>query len=151
MSALFKWLAGIGATVISAVIIWHITSGGAPSPPPPPYEPPTAPITLTCRIAGTVYDRDTNRPLSGVEVRYVRTTQDPNQWVHGVRSRLATTGADGNFSADCSSVEDENFPLRMVLTSHNWKVQFQTDEYIRKSDVREGVNIYVSDGTLRRL
>lgn len=71
--------------------------------------------------------------------------------MRGVRSRLATTGADGRFSADCSSVEDDNFPLRIELSSRNWNAQFQTSEYVRKGEVREGVNIYVSDGTLRRL
>jgi hypothetical protein len=153
MSALGKWIAGIAATVISAVIIWHITSDGAPSPPPPPSEArnPAAPAILACRISGTIYDRGTNRPLPEIEVGYVRTTQDPGQWVRGVRSRLATTGADGRFSADCSSVEDDNFPLRIELSSRNWSAQLQTSEYVRKGEVREDVNIYVSDGTLRSL
>ena len=151
MRAVIKWLAGIAASIIAGVVIWQLTSQ-------PPVTPPSSndddagrqPATVVCHVEGSVINRDTNQPLAGIEVHYFRRTQDPNEWLPGVRSKLATTGPDGRFSADCSSVEAENFPLRLVLVGRNWRAQFQTNEYIRQGERRNNINIYISDSFLRK-
>jgi hypothetical protein len=150
MSAVLKWLAGIAASIITGVVIWQLThQSPAHTPPSPDDSNRTPPAAAVCHVGGAVYDRDTNQPLTGIEVHYVRFTQDPNEWIHGVRSRLATTGPDGRFSADCSTVEAENFPLRLELVGSNWRSRFQTDEYVRQGEGRNDINIYVPDRLLR--
>ncbi len=152
MRSVFKWLAGIAASVIAGVVIWLLTHQPTPPPPPPPDDGRRRPQpAAVCHVAGRVYDRDTNQPLAGIEVHYIRITRDPNEWIHGVRSRLATTGPDGRFSADCSSVEAENFPLHLVLVGRNWRTQFQTEEYVRQGERKTDINIYVSDRVMRQI
>ena len=152
-----KWLAGIAATVIASVLIWWLTEGvrtRPDSPSPASSEPSsslTSPIKEECHITGSVYNRDNNQPLANVDVGYFRFTQDKNSYIHGVKSRLATTNVDGSFEADCSQIEAENFPLRLQVTSRNWQSTFQTNEYIQRGTGRAGINIYVSDGLLRTL
>jgi hypothetical protein len=114
--AVLKWLAGIAASVIAGVLLWQLTDGNgppAPAPQNPTEENEPAPPAVVCHVDGAVYDKDTNQPLAGIEVHYLRSTQDPNEFIHGVRSRLATTAPDGRFGADCSSIEPENFSLRL--------------------------------------
>lgn len=103
-----------------------------------------------CHIAGKVYNRDNNQPLPNVEVGYFRITQDKTDYAHDVKSRLATTDVDGSFEADCSKIEDENFPLRLQLSSQNWQTVFQTNEYVQRG-TRSGINLYVSDSVLRNI
>ena len=153
MGAFIKWLAGITASIIAGVVIWQLTYQPPAPPPPPPGDAPDhePPPPLVCHVEGAVYDRGTNGPLPDIEVHYFRLTQDPSEWSHDVRSRLATTGPDGRFSGDCSSVEAENFPLRLELVGRNWRARFQTNEYVPQGVGRTNINIYVSDRLLRQL
>jgi hypothetical protein len=152
MGAIVKWLAGIAASIIAGVMIYQLTKEPPRvNPPPRPDTDQTPSAPEVCHVAGAVYDRETNQPLADIEVQYFRHTQDPNEYVHGVRSQLATTGPDGRFSADCSTVEAENFPLRLVVASRNWRTPLQTNEYVRKGERRTDVNIYVSDRVMRRM
>jgi hypothetical protein len=153
MGAQFKWLAGIAASIIAGVAIWQLMRQPPAPPPPAPNLPaPTAdgPSPVVCHASGAVYDRDDSRPLGGIEVHYSRRTQDSSPSLDGARSRLATTGPDGRFSADCSSVEAENFPLRLELVASSWRGRFQTDEYIPRGERRTGINIYVAERLLRK-
>jgi hypothetical protein len=120
----------------------------APSPPPPAETPKPA----TCSVSGKVSDSDTHQPIANVEISYLRLTQDPNDWIHGVRSRLATTGPDGEFGGDCAAVERENFPLRIQLKKGDWgNLTYQTDEYVQYEQNRNNVNIYVSERRIKML
>jgi hypothetical protein len=152
MNAVVKWLAGIIASIIAGLVVVYWTEPRPNYPPdlrPPDQQPPT-PTAEVCSAAGAVYDSESNRPLAGVEVHYLRRTQDPNKWIHTVRSRLATTGPDGRFTADCASVEAENFPLRLELVSPRWQTQYQTNEFVRRGEKRVDVNLFVSDRFLRQ-
>lgn len=150
MKAVIKWISGIVAGVLTGVLIWQFTQpkpngGGA-------QQGGENPVVKECSVSGTVYNRDNNNPLPGIEIRYPRRTPDPDQYLHNVRSRLATTGDDGKFSFDCSSIEKENFPLRIELNNRNWRgITHQTDEYIQQDTKRNDINIYVSDQTLRSI
>jgi hypothetical protein len=112
--------------------------------------PSTPTPTSLCSIDGKVYNSDNNQPLANVEVGYFRRTQDKTDYDHDVKSRLATTGVDGSFNADCSNIEAENFPLRLQLSSRNWQTTIQTNEYVRRGP-RSGINLYVSDSLQRKL
>lgn len=151
MGANVKWLVGIAAGIIAAVAMWQLVRQ-PPAPPPAATDanPEPAAAAVVCYAAGAVYDQDGSRPLGGVEVHYSRRTQDSSESNDGGRSRLATTGPDGRFSADCSSVEAENFPLRLELVAASWRGRFQTDEYIPRGERRTGINIYVAERLLRK-
>jgi hypothetical protein len=101
--------------------------------------------TVICSISGKILDSETNKGLSNVQVSYFRFTQDPNQFIHEMKSKLATTGSDGSFSADCSHVETENFPLRIELSRSTWYFAgHQTNEFVRLGETNN-LNIYVDD------
>jgi hypothetical protein len=97
-----------------------------------------------------VFDSDTHQPIADVEVGYFRLTRDPSDYAHEVKSSLATTGPDGGFTCDCTAVEKENFPLRIVLKKSDWgKVTYQTDEYVQYGQDRKDVNIYLSERLIK--
>lgn len=145
MRVLLKWLAGIAASIIAGVVIYQVTHNSQPSVPSPASSSAQSPNVVSCNVAGAVFNQLDNRPIAGIEVHYFRFTRDPNEWIRGQRSRLATTGPDGRFSGDCSGVEPENFPLRLELTGPGWRHRFQSNEYVRHGESRTNINIYVPE------
>jgi hypothetical protein len=156
-SSFGNWVLGIAGGIITGVAIWWFTNK-TPSPPLGGNESgkgggSNGSITAqVSSIEGTVINKDNNQPLPNISVDYFRFTQDANEYIHGVKSHLATTGTDGKFSADCSTIEKENFPLRLELHSVNWgSLTFQTNEYLKLNEERKDINIYVSDRINRRI
>ncbi|MBX3086252.1 MAG: hypothetical protein KF716_31740 [Anaerolineae bacterium] len=153
----FKWVVGSIISLLAAGsgIVALLTYLGARSTPTPPTaRPPTAqPTAVVCSVSGHVYDKDTNRPLPNIEVRYHRfTTQGETAYQQRIRSYLATTDINGSFSAQCSTVEKGNFPLRLELSSAAWHVTTHvTDVYVARGQKTTNVNLYVPDKLLRNL
>ncbi len=147
----FKWLAAIAVALLAegsglVVLFNHINS---PIPPRAlAAQPPTA-TPVVCYITGKVYDKETRLPLAGIEVSYLRLTEDGDEYLHHARSHLATTASDGHFEADCSRIEPENFPLRLTLSLPGWHFVYQTDEYIKRSEIRRGLKLYVRGSYLQ--
>jgi len=147
-------------SVIRIIIAFLAAGGGIVAlltyfnpPPPSPTTPvprPTA-TPVVCVIAGTVVNEDNNQPLSNVQIAYFRITKDANEYIHGVRSKLATTDAKGKFEANCSSVEKENFPLRLELPRPGWCSILQTNEYVRLGERRTAINLFASDNSLKTI
>jgi hypothetical protein len=156
-----KWAVGIVIGLLAAgggVAAW--IGMFKPHPPPPTYQAPStsnqppveSPKPIVCSVSGRVLDSDTHQPIAAVEVGYLRLTQDPNDWIHGVKSRLATSGPDGGFTCDCTAVEKDNFPLRILLKKNDWgKLTYQTDEYVQYGQDRKDVNIYLSENRIKSL
>jgi len=150
----FRWTVGILVALIAAGAGWAALFMKHPKPPAP--QPPAGtvanvPQQSSCTFEGQVFDQDTQRPLAAISVGYYRLTSDPTSYLHGVRSRLAVTSPDGRFHADCGSLEVENFPLRLELTSPHWCSSFQTNDYIPRTGQSAPVIIYVRDTMLQHL
>jgi hypothetical protein len=149
--------------IVVAVVIALLVGGTAPwwweevfafNPAPPPPTLPTARPTATpvvCFMAGTVVDEDDNQPLSNVQISYARFTEDANDYIHNMRSKLATTDVTGKFEADCSWIEKENFPLRLELSRSGWCSTLQTNEYVRPGEGRASIHLFVSDKRLKTI
>lgn len=146
--AVLKWVAGIAASVITGVLVWQLTDGTGPPAPTPPAptrenDSTPAPPAAVCHVDGAVYVRETNQPLAGIEVHYLRF--NPNTGTNEGRRRLATTAPDGRFSMDCSSIEAEYFPLQLELVGPHLRMPHQTSESVRQGEIRHDVFIYVPD------
>lgn len=155
----WKWLVGViisllaaGSGIVALLVYFK-------SPPQKPSEPQKPPISNNasnntvepCYISGTIYSKNSNQPLPNVEVGYYRLTKDQNEYIHDVKSHLANTDSAGKFEADCSKIEAENFPLRIVLSIPNSQVtSYQTNEYIQRGTRKSGLNLYVPDNLLKK-
>jgi hypothetical protein len=160
-----KWLAGIAGSIITAVAIWWLTHPGGPlnrepSPKGPDnsvhktFQDATATQTkiIVTRISGRVLNQDNNQPLANVDVGYFRITKDPTEYSHDIRSHLATTAPDGSFEADCSTIEAENFPLRLTLKDSSWgNATVELNEYVSRGATKTGINLYAQDSLYRKL
>lgn len=143
----FKWLIGIVVAVLAAGsgIVALLNYLNPRQPPATAIPRPTA-TAVVCFISGTIFNSDDNQPLSNVQVSYLRITQDNNEDTHRARSKLTTTDIHGHFEADCSSVERENFPLRLRLSRQGWCSEYYvTNEYVDLGKARTAINLFVSD------
>lgn len=154
VSSFGKWIAGIIAGVITGVLIWWLTEkkhDDLPIVQQPTVKTDTM-AAVICHIEGKVINKDNNQPLANVRVSYFRHTIDKTDYSHKLKARLATTDVDGKFIADCSKIEDENFPLRLHLQHEDWgALNVVTDEYVQKNEVKNHINIYVSHGLQKKL
>ncbi len=139
-TALIGAIATIIAAVISGVFLLRSISSQPPPSPTPPLEAPTS-TPAVCFISGAVFNKDDNQPLPNVKVGYLRFTQNQSDYII-----LATAGPDGHFEADCSRVEQENFPFRLTVVGVPACPGsiFDTDVYIHKGERRSGINIFIS-------
>src|SRR5258706_11048129 len=109
-----KWLIGIIISLLAAGSgIVALLNYFNPRPLPATLQSQPTSIQVVCHIAGQVLNTDNNnKPLPNIEVRYLRrNTTGETQDQQYVRSRLATTNTQGNFDADCSTVEAVRCPF----------------------------------------
>jgi hypothetical protein len=101
------------------------------------------PLPASCYVAGTVFNDDDKQPFQGVRVGYVpdgSSFADEELFTH-----TATSGPDGKFEFDCSSVA-ESYPVVIALADHRWGgCILVTDQQIRPKRATENINVYVSD------
>jgi len=102
-------------------------------------------ITLTtengCSISGIVFDSDSNKPLSGVWVDLYRDFS--NRRPQPLKRGVATTGPNGEFSINCSSIEESQFPLVLALRHQDW-VSTHIKRIIESSGKWDGINIPIA-------
>jgi hypothetical protein len=63
---------------------------------------------LTCRFSGTAYLFGTSEPVAGAFIGYSPTRDQPPLGQMPQLVKLAETGGDGTYSADCGGVEDRD-------------------------------------------
>ena len=104
----------------------------------------------TCRIAGLVFDSDTNRPLSGVWLDLYRAPDENYPRPKRLQAGVATTGPDGRFSINCGGVADDAFPLLLAVRHRDWLATHITGQSIAFKDRWDGINIALATKTFDR-
>ena len=132
-----KWLIGTLIALLAAgggivALLQYVRpskpSGSGPSPAP-----------WSCKLAGAVYneDTDTKDPIPNVWISYASGEPGSN--------RLAKTNREGEFRANCSSIKRSSFPITLEVSSPNWPgiTTIKTDQTVPESG-NEDAYIYVS-------
>jgi hypothetical protein len=118
-----KWLAGIAATVIAAVVIWYLTKEGGPFN-----------QLRDCAISGSVHaSAEPHDPLANVTVLYL--PQD------GSASELARTSPDGEFKGACPA--SGAYPIAFELNRSDWAAAIVTGVAMTEDGTETVVNLYV--------
>ena len=99
-----------------------------------------------CSISGKIFETDSNRPLSGVQVSLYQ--EVTNSRPREVRPRVATTGPDGAFKASCKGIDSAKFPLVLQLWHPRWNAHLLTGPQFAASGDWNDVNLAVDVSTL---
>lgn len=91
-----------------------------------------------CSVSGTVFDRNTNEPISALLVGVQSDTGKTPRPVPLAR-HLATTGPDGRFVFQCDWIEAEQFPIRISVSHRDW-VATHLGPKIKESGKWDGIN-----------
>ena len=94
-----------------------------------------------CSVSGTVFHAETNEPLSAVSIHFYRDIPDTAR-DEELLLNVATTGPDGDFSANCADVEASSFPIRLAVEHRDWESRILTAATIDKRS-NSGVNVAV--------
>jgi len=105
---------------------------------------PDAASKVSCTLSGLVFDRDTNRQLSGVYVDLYSDLSEIQQRPKRLKAGVATTGPTGKFTINCDWVEDSQFPLLLAIRHRDWTGTKITGPKIPRSNKWDGINIPVS-------
>jgi hypothetical protein len=136
-------LAALGVVLVLVPVLTN-------DPPPSPGRQPTVVSSSSCRVSGTVYDRDTKGPFPDVDVGFVpsgATFTDEERFVAG-----ATTDPQGRFSFDCDGMLSDGQVVTLALSHVGWgDCLYVTGRTLYGPRLDDGVTIYVSDATQRAL
>ena len=144
----WKPLAAIGGVLALALLV--IFSQAVPQHEKKPIaEAPNPPAQTTeapkpsCSIAGTVFDKSTQRPLAGLIIGFIQYTEHKN--AKEVKFNVATTGLNGAFKATCSGIAESDFPLRIVVRQlEPRRVEHWTEVKVELGDELTEVNLPMS-------
>jgi hypothetical protein len=117
---------------------------------PKPSDPkPPDPKTDVCAMSGLVFDRESNRPLSAVNIGLAWNV--PGARPETLVRTVATSGPDGRFSFECpGGIAGERFPLHLVLSHPDWGVTQHTNVEVQPGQRRTQVNVPTSVPRARR-
>lgn len=96
-----------------------------------------------CSVTGTVYNSDDDQGFPDIRVGQVPpgTTFTEEE----VFEYATSTGPDGGFQFDCTSISENSFPRVIALESDGWGGCLHTTQYeISVNDRQRNVNLYVS-------
>ncbi len=98
----------------------------------------------TCTLSGRVLHIDTGEPLAGVGMDLYRSVR--NQRPQSLSSNVATTGRRGEFTIDCSSISDSNFPLTFGLHRNDWKSHYIIGPEVERPGNQDGLILRMRHG-----
>ena len=81
-------------------------------------EPPTTSAT-PCVVSGTVFDLNTNNPISALSIGVLSDNGESTRPVPLDRN-VATTGPDGRFTFPCDHISESAFPIQVSVRHRDW-------------------------------
>lgn len=119
-----KWLAGLAATILGAIVVFYLTRPDGP----------LNPVDDDCVIRGSVHEAAApHDPLANTVVTYIG--------ADGQSSELARTSPDGGFQGTCP--ERRAFPIAFQVDRSNWSNPIATDIAMREDATATLVNLYI--------
>ena len=102
-----------------------------------------------CSVNGTVYNSDTGRAMSNVDVGHIEPGRKASDEEHF--KTLDTTGPDGTFQFNCTHIQNSEFPRVIALSNKKyWRsCIFVTNYEIKPDQDQPNINLYVPDSAQR--
>ena len=102
------------------------------------------PESNMCSVSGLVFDSDSNKTLSNIQVDLYQDLRGVRQRPKKLKAGVATTGPNGKFTINCNWVEESQFPLLIALRHRDWVGTRITSTKIETSKIWEGINVPIS-------